>query len=145
MTNKPQTCDPGESLEAAVLRMAESDCGAIPVLADGHRLVGILTDRDACITAAKRKTPLSDLKVSEAMSATVATCKVDDPVERAEERMRERRVRRVPVLDSNDKDLVGMVSLADLVRAGLDASRIGGVLAQVSRETTLPSEPPHGP
>ncbi len=117
MTNQVQCCRPEESLQRAAQLMWDGDCGCLPVCSgDGaNRLVGVITDRDVCMSALFQDKPLNDLQVSSAMARQVHTCRVSDSLAQAERIMREARVRRLPVLDAQDS-LAGMISLADLAR-----------------------------
>jgi CBS domain-containing protein len=105
-----------ETLSAAAKIMWDCDCGSVPVLDEaGQKLVGMITDRDICMSTWSRNAAPSGIKVSDAMSSQVSTCSPDDSLATAEGIMRSRRVRRVPVVDSSGK-VVGMLSLADIAR-----------------------------
>ncbi len=117
MTRQVRSCSPEGSLEQAARLMWDHDCGCIPVCSgDGvNRVVGVITDRDICMSALFQGKSLRDLRVSDAMSKSVETCRSTDTLAQAEKTMRSRRIRRLPVLDKEDV-LVGMISLADLAR-----------------------------
>jgi len=70
--------------------------------------------------------PLHELRVSDAMSTQLQTCRPDDSVADVEKKMREAKIRRLPVVDEQGA-LVGMVSLADLAR-------------EAARENALPEQ-----
>lgn len=124
MTKDVRTCTPEQSLNQAVCIMWERDCGCVPVTSeDGTgRVVGILTDRDACMAAYFKGSNLKELKVRDAMSRSVRSCKPSDSVAEAEERMREEQVRRLPVVDEAEQ-LIGLISLADISKAAARAAR----------------------
>ncbi len=117
MTRRSQACQPGDSLADAARLMWEHDCGCIPVCSgDGaHRVIGMITDRDICMDALFQGKALNDLRVSDAMSKSLTTCRPSDSFAQAERIMREARVRRLPVVNA-DGALLGMLSLADLAR-----------------------------
>jgi CBS-domain-containing membrane protein len=117
MTRQVQSCQAGDSLAQAAQLMWQHDCGAIPVCAgDGvQRVVGVITDRDICMSALFEGKPLKDLRVNEAMSKSLATVRPSDSLAQAERIMRDSHIRRLPVTD-RDGALIGMVSLADLAR-----------------------------
>ncbi|NLG34050.1 MAG: CBS domain-containing protein, partial [Lentisphaerae bacterium] len=81
----------------AAQMLAQHDIGALPVLADNGRLVGIVTDRDLCcrVLAQGREpeTPVRDI-----MSTNVHCVQSDADIEDVESVMRQFRVRRVPVV-----------------------------------------------
>lgn len=116
MSTTVQTCRSYESLNAAAQKMWEADIGAVPVLDDKQRVVGMLTDRDICMAAYTQGRPLGELVIAEAMSRSVVTCAPTDTVARAEELMREHAIRRLPVVDGG-RHVVGIVSMNDLARA----------------------------
>jgi len=112
MTSSPICCKPGDSLARVAQMMAEHDCGVVPVVSSG-RLTGIVTDRDiACRAIAKGKTP-ADVAVSDVMSQPVITVGANEDVQVAIDRMKEKQVRRLPVLDDSGK-LAGIVAPSDL-------------------------------
>jgi len=117
MSHHVTTCGPHDSLEHAASLMWSSDCGTLPVLTgDGARLVsGIITDRDICMAALFQGKPLHELRVEDAMAKQVLTCKASDLLEDAQRLMEKEQVRRLPVLD-NDGGLIGILSMADIVR-----------------------------
>lgn len=114
MTRDPKSCSPDDSLRHAAQLMWDNDCGCLPVCADGtSRVVGIITDRDICMSALFQGRPLSEIRVSSVMAGEVRACHFSDELVEAERLMREARIRRIPVLDERDA-LIGMLSLADL-------------------------------
>jgi CBS domain-containing protein len=115
MTRDPKTCRASDSLERAAQIMWENDCGCVPVLDDASKIAGIVTDRDVCMAAYTRGTPLHALGVASAMARDVATCRPGDTLETALRTMRARQVRRLPVLDP-DGGIAGLISLTDVVR-----------------------------
>ncbi len=116
MSRNVQTCRSYESLNAAAHKMWEADIGAIPVLDDKERVVGMLTDRDICMAAYTQGRPLSEIIIAESMSRSLVTCGATDTVARAEQLMREHAIRRLPVVDG-ERHMVGIVSMNDLARA----------------------------
>lgn len=121
MSTDVQACQPGDTMAAAAKIMWERDCGIVPVVDSRKRVVGILTDRDICIAAYTKGKALSQLQVKDAMQAPVHCCRDDDAREAIHEMMRKYQVRRLPVVD-RDEQLVGMVSLNDLVLSAQESS-----------------------
>jgi CBS domain-containing protein len=124
MTQNPRSCHVSDHLDAPARIMWETDCGAVPVVDDSQRVVGIVTDRDICMAAYTRGQPLWSIPVEVAMAREVVTCGSNEDVESAESAMRERRVRRLPVVDT-DRRLVGMLSLNDLAREAVHDGHTG--------------------
>jgi CBS-domain-containing membrane protein len=104
-----------DTLESAARQMWEGDVGALPVVAPDGKLVGIVTDRDACMAAYTQGRRLRDIPVSVAMSKQAWSCRAGDPCSAVQDLMREHQTRRVPVVDSQGK-VVGIVSMNDLAR-----------------------------
>jgi CBS domain-containing protein len=115
MTDSPCACGVNDSANEAARIMWEHDCGAVPILDDGGRVAGIVTDRDICIAAYFRGVPLHAIPVSEIMCADVSTCHAGDDLSAAEKTMRDRQVNRLPVVEDGAA-LVGMLSLCDLTQ-----------------------------
>jgi CBS domain-containing protein len=141
MCRDVQHCSPEDSLESAARLMWEHDCGCAPVCTgDGEqRVVGMITDRDISMCALFQGKPLSQLKVRDAMSRDVGSCRPADDTSRVERLMSERQVRRVPVVNE-EGNLVGIVSLADLVRhAKPRNSRAPGRVTESEIRETLAS------
>jgi len=147
MTRKVASCAESDTLADAARLMAEVDCGALPVLAErrADRLVGMVTDRDVCMAAYRTGKPLAEIRVRDAMTFPVRTCRVDATAAEAEYVMRDARVRRLPVVDESGA-LVGIVSLADLAREAAHERRllqpaisrieIGATLAEICAPRT---------
>jgi CBS domain-containing protein len=115
MTADVATCRAEDTLERAAQIMWERDCGAVPVLAAGGALVGMITDRDVCMAAYTQGAPLRAANVGGAMSRRLVSCHPDDPLARVAEIMSAAQVRRLLVTD-RDGQLLGVVSLGDLAR-----------------------------
>jgi CBS domain-containing protein len=117
MTRDVASCRETDTLAEAVRLMAELDCGSIPVTAGptSRAVIGIVTDRDACLASYRLAKPLAELCVRDAMSQPVRTCAPEASASEAEYVMRDARVRRLPVVDERGL-LVGIVSLTDLAR-----------------------------
>jgi len=112
MTASPICCDPADTLERVAKLMAGHDCGVIPVCA-GNELVGVITDRDiTCRAVAAGKNPTLAY-AGDVMTQPVVTVRPDDDVQVAIELMEARQVRRLPVVDDEQR-VVGVVAPSDL-------------------------------
>lgn len=112
MTAQPTTCTVADHLAAAAMKMWEDDCGILPVVGDG-KLVGVITDRDIAMGLAMKGASATQVKVGEVITGKLFTCHPLDEVADALKVMKEKRVRRLPVVDEGR--LVGLVSLNDVV------------------------------
>ncbi len=122
MANGVWTSRAHEPLAAAARIMWDHDVGAVPVLDVAGKLAGIITDRDICMAAYFTGKPLGEELVGAHMSTQVFTTTPADRVEAAEEIMRSKQIRRLPVVDTAGQ-LVGVVSLSDLARAAAERGR----------------------
>jgi CBS-domain-containing membrane protein len=121
MSRSVATCDPQSNLAFAAAQMWEFDCGALPVVSDG-RLVGMITDRDIAIASATRLRRTHEIAVSEVIHSDLHVCHVEDDLKAALGIMAQEKVRRLPVVDDEDR-LQGIVSLNDLILRAEDATR----------------------
>lgn len=132
MTREPRTCRAEESLATAARVLWEQDCGVVPVVDAAGRPVGIVTDRDACMASYTQGKALAEIPVRIAMSPLVATCAAEEPVTKALAAMRDRKVRRLPVVDRAGA-VCGILSINDCVRAAASGSlAVGDVVATLA-------------
>ncbi|HUJ57736.1 MAG TPA: CBS domain-containing protein [Kofleriaceae bacterium] len=116
MSRNVKTCHRHDRLERAAQLMWDHDIGAVPVVDDAGELIGMVTDRDACMAAYTQAKPLGALSVDVAMSKHVVTCHPDDTLATVSRLMAKHKIHRVPVIDDAHRP-VGIVSLADLAGA----------------------------
>ena len=121
MTGQPAAVWITDSLASAAVSMWENDCGILPILKDGRKVVGIITDRDICMATAIRNRPESTISVEEVMSGNVYSVTPNDDIHKALELMREHKVRRLPVLNKLG-ELKGIVSMNDIVLKAEEAN-----------------------
>jgi CBS domain-containing protein len=113
MTRDVQTVRPDQPVQQAASFMLSTDSGSIPVT-DGDKLIGMITDRDIAVRGvAKGHGP--DTPVRELMTDDVICVRDEDDVNDVASKMSEAQVRRLPVIDQ-DQRLCGIVSLGDLSR-----------------------------
>jgi len=135
MTRDVEVVRPEDSIADAARKMEDLNVGALPVC-DNGRLVGVLTDRDVTVRATAEGANPRTHSVGDTMTRDLVYCTEDQDVSDAEELMRTRQIRRLPILGS-DQRLVGIVSLGDLATDDEDSRRSGRILEGVSE----PSEP----
>jgi CBS domain-containing protein len=128
MTPNPKTVKLEDDIQAAARIMRDEDAGSIPVVEDG-KVVGMVTDRDIVIRAIADGD--FDCAVEDVCSDDVVCARMGMSTAEAAELMGEHQIRRLPVVDDNDR-LVGIVSLGDLaVKEGRDV-RTGETLENIS-------------
>lgn len=103
-----------ESLADAAKLMWENDCGVLPIIKDGRKVVGLITDRDICMAAAMRDRNPSSISVEEVMTGQVYGIDPEDNIAQALQTMQEHQIRRLPVIDP-EGELQGILSLNDIV------------------------------
>lgn len=103
-----------ESLADAAKSMWQNDCGILPIIKDGRKVVGMITDRDICMGTAMKDTSPSRISVEQVMSGDVFTATPEEDVEQALEMMKAHKVRRLPVVNA-DGELAGILSMNDIV------------------------------
>lgn len=121
------------ALEAARL-MRQHHVGDVVVVMEEGGLrtpVGILTDRDIVVDAIAVGLDPATLKVGEIMTPDLATVAEDTGVFEAIRYMRDKGVRRMPVVDG-DGDLLGILALDDLL--DLLAEELGALARLIARE-----------
>ena len=127
MTERPVTLDRAASLAEAAQLMRDRDIGDV-IVVEGQDVAGIVTDRDIVIRGVADGADPNRTRVGEVVSGELASVGPDDPVEQAITVMREKAIRRIPVLEGGN--LVGIVSLGDLAVERDQSS----VLADISEE-----------
>ncbi len=128
MTTRPITLDRDASLVEAARVMRDEGIGDV-IVVEGDDAAGIVTDRDIVIRAVAEGADPNSTRLGQVVSGDLTSVAPDDPVDRAVELMRQKAVRRLPVLEGGKP--VGVVSLGDLAIRG-DAA--DSVLADISDE-----------
>ena len=129
--HKVVTIRPDQTVKDAVERLAEHHIGALVV--ESHlKPIGIFSERDLVNRLAQSGARAYDYHVQEVMSSPVISGKPSDTTDQALQLMTNRRVRHLPIVV--DDDLVGIVSLGDLVKHRLEEKELeASVLLDLSR------------
>jgi len=132
-TKDPVTAQMNDSVMKAAYRMRAEHVGDLVVVdhKDGKEIpAGILTDRDIVVALlGAGQTDLDDVPVRDAMTKAVIVARADDDVDAVLSNMDSNGIRRVPVVDDEDR-LVGLLAYDDVV--AFMARRLG-VLSRVVR------------
>ena len=126
MTDKPETVEPSDSATDAAKKMKEADTGAL-LVTDDDELKGIVTDRDIVVRVVAEGRDPRATRIEDVASHDLTAVSPDDPVERAVQLMRERSVRRLPVVKRGK--VVGIVSIGDLAVERDPASPLADISA----------------
>lgn len=138
MTRDVRSVSPQETIQRAAQLMDELNVGALPVC-EGPRLVGMVTDRDITIRATAAGHAPDSAHVEDVMSDQVRWCFDDQTVDEVMQQMGDSQIRRVPVVNPDTKELIGIVSLGDL------ATKHSAQVDRTLEEISSPAEPNRPP
>ena len=113
MTKNPKSVRRDSSVREIAQIMRDENTGVVPVVDENGRLQGIVTDRDIVMrTLPEGKNPI-DLRAADVMTDDVEAVTPDEEVKDVINLMGDKQIRRVPVVDQNDR-LLGIISMADI-------------------------------
>jgi len=115
MTKNPVCCLPNDIVAEAAKLMKSGNIGSIPVIENEQtkKLIGIVTDRDLTLKIVAEGLDAKSTKVEAVMTRKVVTCLAGDDLQKALDAMAEHQLRRIPVVD-NDNKVVGIIAQADV-------------------------------
>ena len=112
---------PQDAVIDAIRLMAEKGVGAVLVM-EGTHLAGILSERDYARKVVLLGRTSASTPVSEIMSHQVVCGRLLDTVDQCMQVMTDKRIRHLPILER--KEVVGIVSIGDLVKAVIDQQQV---------------------
>jgi len=110
------TVGPTQTIREAIALLVSNRIGAL-VVVDAGRVVGLLSERDIIRAAAQNEALFGD-PVSRIMTTDVIVAHPGDDLRAVEHTMTVKRFRHLPIMDRGE--LVGIVSIGDVVKAALD-------------------------
>ena len=115
MTNNPVCCLPNDTVANVAELMNSGNIGSIPVIENEQtkKLIGIVTDRDLTLKIVAKGLDAKSTKVETVMTRKVVTCRADDDLQKALDAMAENQLRRIPVVDADNK-IMGIIAQADV-------------------------------
>lgn len=120
MTRNPRAAHPDSSIREVAQIMRDENTGIVPVVDEEERLQGIVTDRDIVMRSIPEGKDPTAMWARDLMTEDVDAVTPDESVHEVVRLMGDRQIRRVPVVDRDDK-LVGIISMADVaLRADYD-------------------------
>ncbi|HEY3114668.1 MAG TPA: CBS domain-containing protein [Gemmatimonadaceae bacterium] len=138
MTRNPECCRRDDTAREAARVMRDQDCGSVPIVDEGGRVVGIVTDRDLAIRGIAAGKDVNT-KLNDLMTPVAVTCGQDDDLRDVEQKMAELQVRRIPIVDAGGRCL-GIISQADIARAAItDKTVTNEEVALVVEQISQPS------
>jgi CBS domain-containing protein len=123
--------------------MDRYDCGAIPVVNNLGKMIGMITDRDITVRLTSRGVDPNYAAVGDCMTRESFACHHDDRLIDCMRSMSRHQVRRIPILNERDQ-VVGIISQSDLARHAVMNRETGerrafsNVVCAVSEPTSEP-------
>jgi CBS domain-containing protein len=115
MSRNVVTVYPEDRVGYAARLMRDNDCGALPVIDQEGRLIGIVTDRDISMRLVANEADTHNTVVADCMTDGAFACHAEDSVRECMRQMSRHRIRRLPI--TNDwGQVVGIVTQGDLAR-----------------------------
>ena len=111
--------------------MKHHNIGCVPVVADGEKVLGMVTDRDIVLNIAKFNLDTTRTLASTIMSDRVYSVKPDADVHHALDLMKKQRIRRLPVIENDC--LLGMISIGDIAVSNDFNQEISEALTEISK------------
>ena len=131
MATRPRSVTPQTPVTEVARLMEDDDVGSIPIV-EGERLVGIVTDRDIVVRAVAQGKDPRGMPAAEVASRELVTIDPDDDLSEALTLMAQHQVRRLPVVDEDER-LVGVLSQAD-VAVHAKEKDTGGMVEEISQQ-----------
>lgn len=118
------TTEPDATVRAVAETMEEENVGSV-VVVEGGEPVGILTDRDVTVRAVARGLDPDTTTAEEVMTGDLVVVNAHDSIDELIETFDAAGVRRMPVVDGDDNEIAGIVTLDDI--AVLLSVELGGI------------------
>lgn len=116
--------------------MAHHNIGCVPIIENGNKVLGVITDRDIVVEMAKNSYDPYNTLATSIMSDNVYFVRPDVDVKFAFDLMKKQQVRRLPVMENGK--ILGMISLGDLAVTAHDhTTEISEALTEIS----IPNKP----
>jgi CBS domain-containing protein len=137
MTKELIYASPQDTVSHVAELMKMEDIGPVLIVdnEESRRLVGIVTDRDLVLKVIAEGQDPKTTRVEEVMSKKLVTCRADDDVENAMKAMAQYQLRRIPVVE-DDNRLVGIISQADIATRVGEPERTAEVVKEISESQT---------
>lgn len=137
MTKNPVCCLPNDSVLIAADMMKKENIGAIPVIENEQNrvLIGIVTDRDLALKVVAEGREGKATKVDQIMTRKVITCSISDDLQVALDAMSKHQLRRLPVVDEENK-ILGIIAQADIATRANEPEETAAMVKKISRSNT---------
>lgn len=113
MCHEVSCLTPESTIKDCANLMCNKHIGCVPVCDTNKNILGLVTDRDVILRSIACDKDVKNTPISDIMTCKVCCCSPDEEIEEAEKTMSEYQIRRLPVVDDNNK-IVGIITLGDL-------------------------------
>ena len=136
MTKNPVCCLPNDMVVDVAELMKGGNIGSIPVIETEKtkKLIGIVTDRDLALKVVAKGLDAKSTKVETVMTRKLVTCFADDDLQKALDAMAEHQLRRIPVVDADNK-IVGIIAQADVATRTDQPEKTAEMVKEISQAT----------
>jgi CBS domain-containing protein len=136
MTKNPVCCRPDDMVVKVAQLMQSENIGSIPVIENERtlKLVGIVTDRDLALKIVAKGQDAKSTKVEAVMTRQIVTCRIGDDLQMALDAMAEHQLRRIPIVDEDDK-IVGIIAQADVATRVNQPEKTAAMVKEISQST----------
>jgi CBS domain-containing protein len=134
MTKNPVCCLPNDMAAKAAELMKSENSGPIPEIENEQtkKLVGIVTDRDLALKIVAEGCDAKSTKVEAVMTRKVVTCLAGDDLQKALDAMAEHQLRRIPVVDKDNK-ILGIIAQADVATRVNQPEKTAEMVKEISK------------
>jgi CBS domain-containing protein len=112
--NTVEVVHPDTPITVAVHRMSTRTIGCLVVVGPDDQLIGVVGERDLVRAMDHDAARFTELRVSDVVNTSVATCTVSDDLSEVMRRMTATRSRHMPVVEGGQ--VVGLISIGDVVK-----------------------------
>ena len=135
MTKDPVCCLPNDFVVSVAKLMKRENIGSVPVIdnVQTRNLIGIVTDRDLAIKVVSESRNAKTTKVVEVMTQKVVSCLADDNLQKAMDAMSENQLRRIPIVDKDNK-ILGIISQADVATRVNQPKKTATMVKEISQD-----------
>lgn len=130
MTRNPEYCYEDDTVSDAVRVMQKFNCGVVPVSDEHHRCVGIVTDRDICMKVVNQDLDPQTTRLRDIMTTDVVTCHENEDMDSVLQRMEQRQVKRIPVVDELER-CIGIISEKDVAQKEENRTKVVELIENV--------------
>jgi len=115
------TVTPGTTVAQIAQQLSTRRIGSVLVMGVNDEVAGIVSERDLVRAMSLHGAAALELEARHVMTREVVTCDPDDSIDHIMETMTQGRFRHVPVVRHGE--LLGVVSIGDIVKARLEEAR----------------------